>query len=147
MSMETKIKEDLKQAQLNRDEIRLSTLRLLLSEINNSKIQKGSDLTDDEITSVVQKEAKKRRESVESFKKGGREDLAQKEESELKILEAYMPAGLSNEELTKLVEDSINELGANSLADMGKVMSSVMAKVAGRADGSIVSSLVKEKLS
>ncbi|EKD91071.1 MAG: hypothetical protein ACD_30C00049G0039 [uncultured bacterium] len=145
--METKIKEDLKQAQLNRDEIRLSTLRLLLSEINNSKIQKGSDLTDDEITSVVQKEAKKRRESVESFKKGGREDLAQKEESELKILEAYMPAGLSNEELTKLVEDSINELGANSLADMGKVMSSVMAKVAGRADGSIVSSLVKEKLS
>lgn len=153
--MEQKIKDDLKNAQLNRDEVRVSTLRLLLSEINNAKISKGSDLTDDEIISVVQKEAKKRRESVESFKKGGREDLAHKEESELKILEEYMPQRLSNEELTKLVEEVIteleaksliNELGAKSLNDMGKVMSSVMAKAAGRADGSIVNQIVKEKL-
>ncbi len=145
--MEQKLKDDLKSAQINRDEVRVSTLRLLLSEINNSKISKGSELTDDEIIAVVQKEAKKRRESVESFKKGGREDLANKEQSELEILQTYMPEGLSNEELTKLVEGSINELGANSLASMGKVMSLVMSKVEGRADGSEVSKLVKEKLS
>lgn len=145
--MEQKLKEDLKTAQLNRDEVRVSTLRLLLSEINNSRISKGSDLTDEEVTSVVQKEAKKRRESVESFNKGGRAELAQKEQSELKILEEYMPSGLSNEELTKIVEEVITELGANSMADMGKVMSLVMSKVAGRADGSTVSQIVKEKLS
>lgn len=147
MMLLEKLQEDLKQAQLSREETRVSTLRLLISEIRNTQIAKGGDLSDQDILPVIQKEAKKRRESIESFKKGDREDLAQKEEAEFEILQAYLPQQLSNEELTKVIEEVINEMGANSPQDMGRVMSSVMNKVSGRADGGLVSSLVKEKLS
>lgn len=151
-----KLQEDLKQAQLARDEVKVSTLRLLLSEIKNTQIQKGAELSDEDIVSVIQKEAKKRRESIESFKAGNREDLAQKEQSELEILQAYLPAQLTSEELTKLVDEAITKLeaegliaqaGAISLTEMGKVMSLVMGKVSGRADGGSISQLVKERLS
>lgn len=141
------IQNDLKQAQLNRGEVKVSTLRLLISEVKNTQIAKGGELSDVDVVSVVQKEAKKRRESIESFKKGGREELAQKEEGELKILQAYLPSQIANEELGKIVEESVNETGASSLQDMGKVMSAVMSKVSGRADGGTVSAMVKEKLS
>ncbi|MBI2039787.1 GatB/YqeY domain-containing protein [Candidatus Microgenomates bacterium] len=141
------LQSDLKQAQLDRDEVKVVTLRLLLSEIHNLEIQKGGNLTDQDAIQVAQREVKKRKEAAEGFRQGGREDQAQKEEAEEKILQAYMPAQLSNEELTKLVQDSINELGAKSLDDMGRVMGLVMGKVAGRADGSVVSNIVKERLS
>ncbi|MEK7617348.1 MAG: GatB/YqeY domain-containing protein [Patescibacteria group bacterium] len=140
------ISSDLKDAQLARDEIKVSTLRLLLSEIHNSQIQKGSDLSDEELLAVVQKEVKKRKEAAAGFRQGGIEVQAQKEEVELAILESYLPASLSNEVLTKIVEDTITEVGAKSLADMGKVMGMVMSKVKGQADGNTVSALVKEKL-
>ncbi len=140
------LQNDLKQAQLSRNEAKVSTLRLLLSEVKNTEIEKGS-LSDEDVSLVIQKEAKKRRESIESFKKGGREDLVQKEEIELDFLQVYLPAQLTTEELTKLVGESITELGASSIADMGQVMSLVMGKASGRADGSTVSRLVKEKLS
>lgn len=140
------LQSDLKQAQLARDEVRVLTLRLLLSEIKNTQIQKGNELSDAEIISVIQKEAKKRRESIESFKNGGRDDLAQKEEAELVLLQTYLPAQLSAEELTKIVEEAITELGVTSKQDMGKVMGIVMNKVAGRADGGLISQLVKERL-
>ncbi len=139
--------KDLKTAQLARDEVKVSTLRLLLSEIKNAEISKGSELSDSEIVSIVQREVKKRKEAAVGFRSGGREEQALKEESESKILEAYLPSQLSNEELTKIVQDSINEVGASSIQDMGKVMGIVMGKVAGRADGGAVSNLVKEKLS
>lgn len=142
-----KLQEDLKQAQLSREETRVLTLRLLLSEIKNTEISKGVELTDPEVVSVIQKEAKKRRESIESFNKGGREDLVVKEEAELTILQAYLPEQMPNEELTKIIEETINEVGASSPADMGKVMSNVMNKVVGRAEGRVVSQLVKERLS
>ncbi|MEK6808581.1 MAG: GatB/YqeY domain-containing protein [Nanoarchaeota archaeon] len=145
-----KIQDDLKQAQLGRDEIRVSTLRLLISEIHNVEIQKGlpaGGLSEEEIISVIQREVKKRKEGALGFRQGGREEQAQKEESEQKVLEGYLPKQLSNEELTKIVESSINELGAASIQDMGKVMGVIMSKVAGRADGGIVSALVKERLS
>lgn len=153
--MENKIREDLKQAQLSRDAVRVSTLRLLLSEIANFRIQKKAPvqsgqiepLSDDDIVQILQKEAKKRKESIESFKKGGREDLASKEEAELAIIGGYLPRDLSNEELTKMVEDVINNLGAKSLDDSGRVIGAVMGQVKGRADGGRVSSLVREKLS
>lgn len=144
--MVDKIQSDLKEAQLARDEVRVSTLRLLLSEIHNFKIQKGTDVSDQDVVSVLQREAKKRKEAAAGFRAGGREDAALKEEAELKILEEYLPAQISNEELTKIVSDTITEVGAKSIADMGKVMGAVMGKVAGRADGSQVSSIVKEKL-
>lgn len=142
-----KLPQELKQAQLDRDEIKVSTLRLLLSEVKNAEIAKGHPLLDADIISVIQKEAKKRKEAILAFRNGGREQSALKEEAELKILESYLPAQLSTEELTKLVEDSITEIGATTLADMGKVMSKVIGKVAGRADGGTISALVKEKLS
>ena len=144
--MEQKLKEELKQAQLSRDEIKVSTLRLLISEINNAKIAKGGDLSSEDLLAVVKREAKKRKESVEAFKNAGRVEAADKEAAELKILEAYLPAQLSTEELTKLVEDSINEVGATSVADMGKVIGLVMSKSGGAADGGSVSVLVKQKL-
>ena len=144
--MEDRIKEDLKQAQLSKDELKTSSLRMLLSEVNNQRIQKGSDLTDEEITAAISKEVKKRKEAALAFKNGGREDSAQKEEDEALILASYLPEQMSVEELTKIVEDTINELGANSKEDMGKVIGSVIGKVKGQADGGEVSRLVREKL-
>ena len=141
-----KLQEDLREAQLSRDEVKVSTLRLLLSEIKNVEIAKGGALSDQDITSVIQKEVKKRSEAIQAFRQGGREDSAQREEAESLILKAYLPAQLSNDQLTKMVEDTINEIGANSVADTGQVMGVVMGKVAGRADGGVVSSLVKAKL-
>ncbi len=141
------LQEDLKQAQLARDEIKVSTLRLLLSEIKNSEIAKGGQLIKEDLILVIQREVKKRKEAILAFRSGGREDSALKEEAELKILEGYLPAQLSNEELTKIVEQTITELGASSIADMGKVIGSVMGKAKGRIDGGSVSALVKEKLS
>lgn len=145
--MVDKIQADLKQAQLSRDEIKVSTLRLLLSEIKNSEIAKGNPLSDEDIIAVLQKEIKKRKEAVLAFRSGGREDQAQKEEAEAKVLEGYLPEQISNDQLTKLIEESITELGASGIQDMGKVMGVVMGKVKGQADGNTVSSLVKERLS
>jgi len=137
----------LKNAQLARDEIKVSTLRLLLSEIHNAQIQKGAKVSDQDVILVLQREAKKRKEATAAFRSGDREEAALKEEAELKILEGYLPSKLSNEELTKIVLDTINELGATTIADMGKVMGVVMSEVKGRADGGMVSAMVKEKLS
>ncbi len=144
--MEDKIKSDLKQAQLSRDEIKVSTLRLLLSEIKNKEIAQGNVLSDEDIISVVQREAKKRKEAIQAFRSDGREESAQKEEAEALVLEGYLPQQLSNGELTKIVEESINELGAAGMADMGKVIGMVMSKAKGKVDGSAVSAIAREKL-
>lgn len=145
--MQDQIQQDLKNAMLSKNEVEVSTLRLLLSELNNLKIQKGSDLTDSDIVSVVQKELKKRKEAIESYQKGEREDLASKEKAEAQVLESYLPAQISDEELTKIVDEAINELGANSASQMGQVIGKVMGKVGQGADGGRVSSIVRAKLS
>lgn len=139
------IQSDLKEAQLARDEVKVSTLRLLLSEIKNAEIAKVGDLSDQDIISVIQKEVKKRKEAATAFRSGGREEAAVKEEAESRILEQYLPAQLSTEELTNIVEDTINEMGAATVQDMGKVIGAVMSKVKGQADGGAVSSIVKER--
>lgn len=145
--MVDKIQSDLKEAQLAKNEIKVSTLRLLLSEIKNAEIAKGNPLSNEDIVSVVQKEVKKRKEAAIGFRSGGREEAARKEEAESLILEGYLPAQLSNEELTKIVETTITDLGATSISEMGKVIGAVMGKVKGRTDGGSVSSIVKDKLS
>ncbi len=145
--MVVKLQSDLKNAQLARDEIRVSTLRLLLSEIKNAEIAKGENLSDADIISVVQREVKKRKEAIAGFRSGGREEQAQKEEMEEVVLKSYLPVQLSTEELTKIVQESINEVGATSISDMGKVIGMVMGRVKGQAEGGTVSGLVKEKLS
>lgn len=137
------IQDDLKSAQLEKQELKVSTLRLLLSEIHNLEIVKKT-ISDQDIISVITKEAKKRKEAAEAFRKGGREEQAQKEEAELKILEEYLPAQLSNEELTEIIDQVISEALTNK--DIGVIMKTVMEKVAGRADGGTVSNLVRQKL-
>lgn len=140
------IQKDLKNAQLARDEIKVSALRLLLSEIKNAEIQKGAVLSDADIIAVCQREAKKRKEAILAFRSGGREEAAVKEEKELEILSGYLPQQMEVGELTKIVEEAIKETGANSIADMGKVMGVAMNRVKGQADGGMISSLVKERL-
>ncbi len=145
--MENKLREDLKQAQLAKDEVKVATLRLLISELTYAKVAKQTEnLSDEDVISAIQKEAKKRKESIESFTKGNRPELASKEEAELKILETYLPEQISDEELTKIVEESITETGAASLADMGKVIGLVMEKAGQRVEGARVSSMVRGKL-
>jgi uncharacterized protein YqeY len=118
---------------------------MLLSEIKYAEVAKG-EIQDQDIIAVVQKELKKRKEAAEGFRKGGREESAQKEEAEAKVLEKYLPEQLSDDQLQSLVNEVINELGASSMADMGKVITVVMAKAGQGAEGSRVSALVRQKL-
>lgn len=141
------IQADLKQAMLAKNELKVSTLRMLLSELKNAQIDKGADLEDKDAIAVVQKEVKRRREGAEGFRSGGREELAVKEELEADILKAYLPEQLSDDQLTKIVQEAITELGANSVTQMGQVMGKVMTQVGQSAEPSRVSALVKAKLS
>ena len=143
----SKIQKDLTDAMKQKNEIKTSTLRLVISEVGNARIAKGGELTDEDITQVISKEAKKRQESIEAFKKGERADLAEKEEKELAILKTYLPEPISDEELLKIVDSQISEVGARDMKDLGKVMSAVLSKVKGRAEGSAVAIIVKSKLS
>ena len=146
MSTLDTITADLTEALKSREEVKVSTLRLLISNINNAKIAKGEELSDDEVAEEIAKDAKRHRESIDAFVKGGRSDLADKEKEELAVLEKYLPEQLTREEIAKFVVEAISQTGASSPSNMGKVMSAVMAKVKGRADGGAVSALVKEKL-
>lgn len=127
------------------DEVRLSTLRLLSSALNYEKIEKQHDLSEEEEMSVIRKQAKQRKDSIESYKNAGANDKADKEEAELKILQEFLPPEMSEEEIKKIVEDVITETGAASMSDMGKVMGAVKQK-APTADGGVVSKFVREKL-
>lgn len=126
--------------------MRVATLRLLISEIRNTQIAKGYELSDEEILEVITKEAKKRRESILSFRSGGREELAVKEESELKILEEYLPVQMSDEELTKIVKEAITETGATTVSDLGKIIGNVMSKAKGQVSGERVAASAKQWL-
>lgn len=141
-----KLSLELKQAMLARDEVKVGTLRLLLSELNYARIQKGGELADSDVVAVVQKEVKKRKEAAEGFRSGGREELAQKEEAEAAVLKDYLPAQLSDEELEAIIDEAIAKTGASGITDMGKVIGMVMGKAAGAAEGGRVSAKVKEKL-
>ncbi len=146
MSLKERIDADYKEAMKARDEVRVSVLRLLRSAIHNVEIDKQRALTDDEILGVIQSEVRKRRESIEAFQQGGRPDLVEREQAELAILESYLPQALPREELEAMVRAAIQEVGALSVKDMGKVMSVLMPKVRGRADGRAVNELVRQML-
>ena len=147
--LKDKIQEDLKQATKARDELRLSVIRMLKSAIQYHEIQKGGagyEATDEDVIEVIGREVKKRNEAIELYKKGGREELAQKEEKELEILKTYLPEQMSEGEVRKLVEEEIARTGASGMQDMGKVMGSLMPKVKGHADATLVSTLVRKQL-
>ncbi len=144
-----KIKADLTEVLKAGDAVSALTLRYLLAEVHNAEIAKGKDavLTEEELVQVLQKQAKQRRESIEAYQKGDREDLVVKEQRELEVIQSYLPEQMGEEEIRKIVEEAVSAIGASGIQDMGKTMSEVMAKVKGKADGSVVSRLVKEKLS
>jgi uncharacterized protein YqeY len=130
-----------------KDAVRVSTLRLLVSAFRNKEIEKKKALGEAEVLEVVQAEAKRRRESIDEFRKANRTDLAAREEAELQILKAYLPPALSPEELKALVQSAIASIDAHGAQDMGRVMSAVMPQIRGRADGREAQQLVKELLS
>ena len=141
-SINQKIAEALKA----HDEIRLSTLRLLSSAFNYEFIAKQHKLSEEEELAVVRKEAKKRKEAIEAYQKAGAQDRAEREQKELEILEEYLPAGLSDAEVEKIVAEAIAETGATTIADMGKVMGAAVGKAGGRAEGGKISEIVRAKL-
>ena len=130
----------------NRDEVRLSTFRLLSSAFNYEFIAKQHKLSEEEELVVVRHEAKKRKEAIEAYQKAGAPERAAKEQKELEVLQEFLPAQISDEELGKIVEEATAQIGAKTIADIGKTMGVAMAKVAGRADGTRVLEIVKLKL-
>ncbi len=148
MNLTQKIDEEIKTAMKAREELKLSTLRMLKAAVSNAAIQKGKpSLEDAEVLDIIAKLLKQRDESIAAYTKGGRPELAEKEQKEAALLKAYLPSGLSDEELKAIVQQAVRETGASGPQSMGAVMKAVMPKVSGRADGSKISQFVKEALS
>ena len=146
MSRIAEIEGEIKEAMKARDAERRDALRLILNALKGSQKELQRPLTEEEELQVLQRERKRRIEAAEAFRTGGHEDRAEAEERELAILEEFMPEPLSEEEIEEIVDDAIAEVGATSMADLGRVMADVMPQIAGRADGSQVSQIVREKL-
>jgi uncharacterized protein len=146
VSLIARLEQEVKDAMLARDADRRDALRLVVSSLKSAEKELLRPLSDDEELQVMQRERKRRIEAAEAFRAAGREEQAAKEEAELHVLEEFMPEPLAEEELERVVDDAIAENKATSMRDMGRVMADVMPQIAGRADGSAVSQLVREKL-
>jgi len=146
MELKAEIQEAVKSAMKIGDGITLSTLRLLLSAVHNEEIKLRRELTGEEIQKTIATLCKQRNEAIELFRKGRREELAQKEEAELKVLQRYLPQPLTEEAVRAVIQDCIKELGASGIQDLGRVMKQVMSKVGGRTDGKRVNDLAKALL-
>ena len=147
MDLKAEIQNQLKSAMKSGDRVTVDTLRFLLSAIHNDEIKDRRELTSDEIQRTITTLCKQRSESIELFRKGNRDDLVQKEEAELRVLERFLPEPLTDAELESAVMSAIEESGAKGLQDLGKVMKQVMPKVSGRSDGKRVNQMVRELLS
>jgi uncharacterized protein YqeY len=147
VSIAERLEADLKEAVRARDAIRISTIRLVRAAVQNAEIARRRPLTDEELIAILRSEVKRRREAIEEFDRGGRNDLVQKEELELAVLMGYLPVPLGEQEIRDLVVEVVAEQGATSLRDFGRVMSQVMRRVAGRAEGKTVERIVREVLS
>ncbi len=146
MTLIADIEEELKGARRARDDQRRDALALVLNALRSAEKELQRSLSDEESLQVLQRERKKRVEAMEAFDAAGREEQADREEFELDVIEEFMPDQLSEDELEEIVDDVIAEVGATSIRDLGRVMADVMPRVSGRADGSVVSQLVREKL-
>lgn len=147
--LKQQLKDQLKEAMLAKDGLKTSVIRFILSGITYYEIQKGGagyEATEEDVLAVINKEAKQRKDSIAEYEKAGRQELAEKEKAELSVLESYLPEQISEEEVRKLVEEALEQSGATSAQDMGKVMGVLMPKVKGKADGAMVSRLVREAL-
>lgn len=146
MSLKQKLQEDLKSSMKNKDAIKKSVITLIRASIKQYEVDNRVELGDDEIVDLIAKQLKQTRDSREEFAKAGREDLVSKAEAEIEVLKEYLPQQLSEEELNKIVISTISEVGATSMKDMKKIMTSIMPKVKGRADGKLINELVKKNL-
>ncbi len=146
MTIEARLEAELKDAVRARDAVRTSTIRLARAALKNAEIDRRRPLTDAEAVEVLQREVRRRREAIEGFERGGRADLVQKEQLEMAILLGYLPAALTQVELRHVVTEVIQEVGATSERDFGRVMGQVMRRVAGRAEGRAVEQVVRETL-
>ena len=146
MSLKQKLQEDLKSSMKNKDAIKKSVITLIRSSIKQYEVDNRVELKDDEIVDLIAKQLKQTRDSREEFAKAGRDDLVSKAEAEIEVLKEYLPQQLSEEELNEIVISIISEVGATSMKDMKKIMTSIMPKVKGRADGKLINELVKKNL-
>jgi uncharacterized protein len=146
MSLISELEGEVRAAMRAREQERVDALRLVLAALRSAEKELQRPLSDQEELQVLQRERKRRAEAAEAFREGGREEQAAKEERELAVIETFMPEPISEEELERIVDDAIAETGATSIRDLGRVMADVMPQVSGRADGSAVSRLVREKL-
>jgi uncharacterized protein YqeY len=147
MNLEEKLVEEMKQAMKANDKIRLSTIRMIRSSAKNKEFELRRKLEDEDIIKVIQGMVRKGEESVEQFQAGGRSDLVEKEKTEIEILKSFLPQPLSQEEMIKIIDETIQETQSSSLKDLGKVMKAVMPRLGGKADGKVINQLVKERLS
>ncbi|KRL97586.1 GatB/YqeY domain-containing protein [Levilactobacillus hammesii] len=146
MSLETQLNTDLKTAMKAHDKLSLNVIRMMKTALTNEKVKQGHDLTPDEELTIVSRELKQRKESMEEFAKGNRDDLVEGVKAEIAIVEKYAPKQMSEDEITKIVADSIAKVSASGMGDFGKVMGVVMPQVKGKADGAIVNKTVKAQL-
>lgn len=146
MSLTDKLQEDMKLAMKSRDASRLSTIRLLRSSVGYARIDKGDELTDDEVLEVLSREAKRRREAIEAAEAGGRSDIADSERAELEIIKEYLPKQLDEAEIEAIAREIVAEVGAGEIKDRGKVMGPLMQRIRGRADGKLAGQVVEKIL-
>jgi uncharacterized protein len=148
MTTQEKIQAQMTEAMRSKQQLRLDVLRMMKSAIKNKEVEKMKVLDEAEVTAVLNTLVKQRKDSIDQFRRGGREELAQKEEAEIKIIEEYLPAAASEDDIRQAIIEAVEETGASSMKDMGKVMKATMARLAGKTtDGTRVSQMVKEKLS
>jgi len=147
MNLEEKLLEEMKQAMKTNDKIRLSTIRMIRSSSKNKEIELRRKLEDEDIQKVIQGMVRKGEESLEQFLAGGRADLVEKERAEIEILKSFLPQPVSQEEIIRIIDETIRETQALSSKDLGKVMKALMPKLGGKADGKLINQLVKERLS
>ncbi len=146
MSLSERLNEDMKQAMKNQDKFKLSVIRMIRSTIKNVEIEQRRDLDDNEVLDVLSREIKQRKDSLQEFEKAGRDDLAEKVKAEIAVINEYLPEQLTEEEIHAIVKQTIQEVGASSKADIGRVMGALMPKVKGRADGKLVNQVVQQML-
>lgn len=145
--LKEQLMEDMKKAMKKKDKARLSVIRMTRSEIKNKEIETGEELDDQGVTAVIAKQVKQIKDSFGDFEKSGKEDVMEKLHQEIEILQEYLPEQMSEKEVEELIDQVIEETGAENMSDMGQVMGVIMPKIKGRADGSMVSSKVKDRLS
>jgi len=147
MGMEDKLRDDMKNALKTGQKERLSTLRTVLAQIKDERIKKKSDLSDEDIISVLMRALKSRKDSIEMYKQGDRQDLVDKETAELEVIQSYLPEQMSEEDVKKIIAEIVESSGATEMKDIGKIMGPAMAKLKGKADGKLVQQIARSLLS